>query len=277
MRTFFSSTICASLFISSFVHGAPLPAKKTATTTSTTHKSGSTVPFAADPSINVAAIYAAVQKATANPAPSGSFPTTTDDGGKQVQIYGDFPLLGGSSGMNKSGAAATSKTAPSTFHFIADMDTDCDGTDENCTGNPDGQSETSFGALSAAAVPYFVLPLSFTENKENKAVLRDNALGAIICDGKMFYGIYGDQDGDKPEEIGEASILMGRTCFPDTTIDGAHGHSEVDVAYIVFGEQVPDGVPSEGSKESKIDLAALKKLGDEQMTLLQSALGITPL
>ncbi|KAJ7867445.1 fungal chitosanase of glycosyl hydrolase group 75-domain-containing protein [Mycena leptocephala] len=242
------------------------------------NSSTSAVAFAADASINVAAIYAAVQSATKIPLDAGSYPSSTDDGGKTVQIYGDW-LTHGSGGQGGSNAStdgdmdsrAVKTSADSggvaAFHFIADMDTDCDGPDMNCKGNTDGQSKTSFGALNAAEIPYFVLPETFT--KAHTDILKQNALGAIICDGKMFYGIYGDQDGDDPEVIGEASVLMGKSCFPDTTVDGADGHHEVDVAYIVFGTQEMEVT------DDKLDLAALKEAGDEQMKLLQAALGIS--
>jgi hypothetical protein len=88
--------------------------------------------------------------------------------------------------------------------------------------------------------------------------------------------------------IGEASVLMGKSCFPDTTVDGADGHHEVDVACmllpftrslcvklnnlladIVFGTQEMEVT------DDKLDLAALKEAGDEQMKLLQAALGIS--
>ena len=48
-------------------------------------------------------------------------------------------------------------------------------------------------------------------------------------DGKMFYGIYGDSDGDDPEVIGEASWLMARTCFPNDDLNGNAGHGSADV------------------------------------------------
>ncbi|KAJ7474693.1 fungal chitosanase of glycosyl hydrolase group 75-domain-containing protein [Mycena latifolia] len=204
--------------------------------------------FSADPSINVAGIYAAAHASKAKSL--ASYPINSNR--KTItSIYGDWQNL----------------TGVSAFHFIADMDTDCDGTKSNCKGNRDGQTETSFGALDATRVPYFVLPERFT--LEHKAILKDNALGAIICDGKMFYGIYGDQDADSPQVIGEASILMGQTCFPGTVIDGENGHAENDVAYIVFGTKVPPGV-----QKNTIDMAALKAMGDAQVKLLQTALGL---
>lgn len=45
----------------------------------------------------------------------------------------------------------------------------------------------------------------------------------------MFYGIFGDSDGDTPQVIGEASWLMARTCFPDQGLNGNRGHADVDV------------------------------------------------
>jgi chitosanase len=45
----------------------------------------------------------------------------------------------------------------------------------------------------------------------------------------MFYGIYGDTDGDTPQVIGEASWLMARTCFPNDDLNGNSGHGKVDV------------------------------------------------
>lgn len=35
--------------------------------------------------------------------------------------------------------------------------------------------------------------------------------------------------GDTPEVIGEASILLAQTCFPNDSLGGNKGHSAVDV------------------------------------------------
>ncbi|KAJ7202067.1 fungal chitosanase of glycosyl hydrolase group 75-domain-containing protein [Mycena pura] len=203
--------------------------------------------FAADPSINAPAIYAAAQ--ASHTKILATYPTTPERKAYS-NIYGDW--------QNMTGVSA--------FHFIADMDVDCDGPKANCKGNTDGQPDTSFGALDATRVPYFVLPERFT--KDNKDILMDNALGAIICDGKMFYGIYGDQDADSPQVIGEASILIAQTCF-GASIDGGNGHPQNDVAYVVFGTKVPSGI-----QKTSIDISALKALGDAQAKLLQKALGV---
>ncbi|KAJ6457000.1 fungal chitosanase of glycosyl hydrolase group 75-domain-containing protein [Mycena vitilis] len=258
-------------------HSTPNPVstshRASSSASSSHHDPASNIPFAADPSINVAAIYSAVKSAKKQPLDQGrTYLSTTDKGGQPVHIYGDWLTLGRASRSRDLDSSRSTNNGVSAFHFIADMDTDCDGLDENCQGNSDGQSATSFGHLDASKVPFFVLPLRFTQAKDVVPILKPNALGAVICDGKMFYGIYGDQDGDSTPMIGEASILMGRTCFPGTTIDGAHGHSEIDVAYIVFGSEVPSGV---GDKT--IDMGALKSLGDAQVKALQTTLGIKAL
>ncbi|KAJ7583460.1 fungal chitosanase of glycosyl hydrolase group 75-domain-containing protein [Mycena floridula] len=238
---FFLQAVCFS-FVSLSVLAAPVPVRKQLSARS------SSSPFAADPSINVAGIYAAAKAATSKSL--DSFPPRQ---GKKsdVHIYGDWQDL----------------KDVSAFHFIADMDVDCDGVDADCAGNSGGDRHTSFGQLDASKVPYFVIPLRFTNSQKDK--LKSNALGAIICGGKMFYAIYGDQNGASHEVIGEGSLLLAKTCFPDAKISGNNGHDQSDVAYIVFGDKVPTGV-----KDTTIDISALKKLGDEQVKLLQSALGI---
>nr|GAT51646.1 predicted protein [Mycena chlorophos] len=214
-------------------HHTTSPSTVTAIATMTPDRSGNGLAaFAADPSINAAGIYAAAQRSQGRLLET--YPTSPD---RKIysNIYGDW--------LNLTGVSA--------FHFIADMDVDCDGPMANCQGNRDGQTETSFGALDAT-----------------KTMLMDNALGAIICNGKMVYGIYGDQDADSPEVIGEASILIAQTCF-GSTVNGNSGHAAADVAYIVFGNKVPGGVG-----KTNIDISALKTLGDVSARALQKALGL---
>ena len=56
-----------------------------------------------------------------------------------------------------------------------------------------------------------------------------NALSVVICAGQMFYAILGDTNGDIPEVMGEASILMGETCFPNANVSGSVGHDSTDI------------------------------------------------
>ena len=95
----------------------------------------------------------------------------------------------------------------------------------NIRGNADGQNETTWGALSAYNVPYIVVPNSFVESRK----IPQNALSVVICAGQMFYAILGDTNGNTPEVMGEASVLMGETCFPNADVSGAVGHDQTDV------------------------------------------------
>jgi|SRR5277367_3568558 chitosanase len=97
------------------------------------------------------------------------------------------------------------------------------------SGNPDGQPLTNFGALSAFNVPWVVVPDSFFQQSD----IPPNAISAVVCDGKVFYGIMGDTDADDPEVIGEASFLMGQTCFPTEDLGGDNGHTSLDVLCFV--------------------------------------------
>jgi len=206
--------------------------------------------FEADSSINVAGIYAAaVASAQKRSDVLASYAAEQGDP-INVDILGDWLGLQG---------------APSAYHWLADMDVDCDGVDYMCPNNPDGQDETNFGELDARQVPWYVIPNTFYVQQG----IQPNALGAVICNGKMYYGIFGDSNGDTPEVIGEASLLMAQTCFPGDGLDGGTGHVPLDVVYICFPTEVPSGVG-----DVTIDIGALKTLGDQQVTLLQQALGL---
>ncbi|KAJ7314336.1 fungal chitosanase of glycosyl hydrolase group 75-domain-containing protein [Mycena albidolilacea] len=201
--------------------------------------------FSADLSIDVAGILSAAQAATADSL--ASFPHNSD-APEDVEIFGDWANLPG----------------VSAFHFFADMDVDCDGS-VGCSGDGSEQSETSFGHLDASKVPFFVLPADFVA--EHGDIIHPNAVGAIICGGKMVYGIFGDANGATPQVIGEGSLLLAQTCFPNDGLNGNNGHEPLDVLYIVFGTAVAPGV-----KDETIDIDGLKAVGDEQVGLLQAAL-----
>ncbi|THU98230.1 Chitosanase-domain-containing protein, partial [Dendrothele bispora CBS 962.96] len=145
--------------------------------------------------------------------------------------------------------------------FMADMDVDCDGAEPN---DPSGQGQTTWGYLNADQVPFYVLPQSLVFDETDGEFVQPNSLGAIICGGKMFYAIMGDTNGDDVEHIGEASILLAQTCFPNDNLGGNNGHTSLDVAYIVFGDAV---LP--GDNQMTIDIQALKDLGDRTVREFQ--------
>ncbi|KAI3608025.1 extracellular chitosanase [Moniliophthora roreri] len=204
--------------------------------------------FAADASINAVRLWNAVNNSRSMRLASypWSYGTPAD-----VNIYADWLYI----------------TNSSILYFIADMDVDCDGVDYMCPGNSGGDRDTSFGHLDASKVPYYVIPARFYSQYYPKVL--PNALGAIICNGKIFYGIMGDTNGANPQMIGEASYLLARTCFPQDNLNGNRGHEARDVAYIIFGNQVPGGV-----QDQTIDINALKTLGDQQLRMLTRKLGI---
>lgn len=92
-------------------------------------------------------------------------------------------------------------------------------------GNTDGQPMTSYGNLSAYNVPYIVVPESYVDRKN----IPPNAISAVICNGQMYYAIMGDTNGDTPQVMGEASWLLGQTCFPNAALSGGNAHDKMDV------------------------------------------------
>ncbi|KAL4940202.1 hypothetical protein BDV06DRAFT_230498 [Aspergillus oleicola] len=156
--------------------------------------------------------------------------------------------------------------------WTADMDVDCDGIDSGCRGNEDGLPETNWGEMAAYEVPWIVIPDDYLE--ANQDVLPGNNIGAVICNGRMFYGILGDSNGDDPQLTGEASWLMARTCFPHEDLNGGEGHMEFDVTYIVFlGQQAV--LPDSAINDNYVtDFGALQSIGDRLVNALLLNIGL---
>ncbi|KAJ5702227.1 hypothetical protein N7488_009775 [Penicillium malachiteum] len=200
--------------------------------------------FAAITTAPIAALQIAAVKAS-HAAKDATYPVNRSSGATQVTIHSDWSNF-------TEGAA---------FVWVADMDVDCDGIDYRCKNNQDGQPQTNFGALAAYEVPWIVIPDKF--GTQYRSVLPGNNIAAVICDGKMLYGIYGDSDGDDPQVIGEASWLMARTCFPNDNLDGNNGHTGVDVTYILFlGNNTV--LPSSALNKNYItNFTTLRSMGDK--------------
>ncbi|RAL15906.1 glycoside hydrolase family 75 protein [Aspergillus homomorphus CBS 101889] len=213
--------------------------------------------FAAASSIPVAAIQSAAAKASSVPS-LATYPVNTDKNSPKSTIHNDW--------VKFSDGAALS--------WVADMDVDCDGIDYKCKGNGDGQPQTNWGALAAYEVPFIVIPDKFLT--ANTDLLPGNNVVAVICNGKMYYGILGDSNGDDPEVTGEASWLMARTCFPDEGLNGDNGHAAVDVTYIVFTGKDAVLPSSALGKNYLTNFTTLRSMGDKLMGALASHLGSTP-
>ncbi|RAH46649.1 glycoside hydrolase family 75 protein [Aspergillus brunneoviolaceus CBS 621.78] len=211
--------------------------------------------FAGASSIPVSAIQSAAAKASDVPS-LATYPVNTDKNSPKSTIHNDW--------VKFSDGAALS--------WVADMDVDCDGIDYKCSGNGDGQPQTNWGALAAYEVPFIVIPDKFLT--ANTDLLPGNNVAAVICNGKMYYGILGDSNGDDPEVTGEASWLMARTCFPDEGLSGDKGHTAADVTYIVFTGK--DAVlPSSALGKNYItNFTTLRSMGDKLMGALASKLGL---
>ncbi|KAF9239235.1 CAZyme family GH75 [Penicillium roqueforti] len=211
--------------------------------------------FAAGSSIPVTALQSAA--ATASTAvPDGTYPINRENGAQEVTIHSDWANF-------NQGAA---------YVWIADMDVDCDGIDYMCKEDADGLNQTNFGALAAYEVPFFVIPDRFGTQYAKQ--LPGNNIGAVICDGKMFYGVYGDSNGATPQVIGEASWLMARTCFPNDNLNGNNGHGDADVTYIIFTGN-NSVLPSSALNTSYVtNFSILRSMGDRLVTSLAQNLGL---
>jgi hypothetical protein len=53
------------------------------------------------------------------------------------------------------------------------------------------QANLKLPSAITTQVPYFVLPASFFESV-GPNIIQLNAVGAILCNGQMLYGIFGD-------------------------------------------------------------------------------------
>ncbi|KAK0210174.1 fungal chitosanase of glycosyl hydrolase group 75-domain-containing protein [Desarmillaria ectypa] len=206
------------------------------------------VDFSADTSIDAAGIYKAAAASLESEKSIVDSYVASQGAPKNVHIQADWLKL----------------QDISVYHVgILDMDVDCD--EVYASGNDDGQKETDFGALDARVIPWYVLPNHFIKAHMD---IKPNALGAIICSGKMYYTIFGDSNGHTLEMIGEGSLLLTQMCFPKDGFNGGKAGSLTIHLNIIFLSQVPSGV-----KKKTIDIGTLKALGDKQVWLLASALG----
>jgi hypothetical protein len=60
--------------------------------------------------------------------------------------------------------------------------------------------------LDARVVPWVVIP----DQAFHSLKIPPNAVSAVVCNSKIFYGIMGDTDADNPETIGEVPLRWGK-------------------------------------------------------------------
>lgn len=186
------------------------------------------------------------------------------------------------------------------------MDIDCDGANNSagaCANDPSGQSETAFkdtvqtfgiSDLDANIHPYVVFgneggSPSFNPSPSMKAL----SVMAIVCNNQVvsfyidpfpshlgiiesnierkFYGIWGDTNGGT--STGEASLALGKLCFPNDGLSGDNGHDPKDVLFIGFtgSGAVPGKSGANWAAKNTNDFEnSIKALGDKLVAGLKA-------
>jgi hypothetical protein len=171
---------------------------------------------------------------------------------------------------------------------LANMDICCDGIqggpsdDGRCASSPSTQSITAFQwilesygtnqtDLDANAHPYVVFG-NVGEDPDWPSFdpqaygIEPLSVMAVVCGGKLFYGVWGDMNGDDGDDamIGEASISLATACFGED-VNGNYGYNENDILYIGFPgvDAVPgaDGAAWTAQNFAEFE-ASIAELGD---------------
>ncbi|KAB8067779.1 fungal chitosanase of glycosyl hydrolase group 75-domain-containing protein [Aspergillus leporis] len=164
------------------------------------------------------------------------------------------------------------------------MDVDCDGANNSagkCSDDKSGQGHTAFkddvkkfgiSDLDANIHPYIVFG---NEDDSPKFLPKDHGMQplsvmAVVCNGKLHYGIWGDTNGGT--STGEASLSMAELCFPEENPSGDSGHDDNDVLYIGFTSKdaVPGSSANWKAKKGKDFEDSIKSLGDKLVAGLKA-------
>ncbi|KAJ5806709.1 Fungal chitosanase [Penicillium riverlandense] len=164
----------------------------------------------------------------------------------------------------------------------ADMDVDCDGADNSsgaCSNDPSGQGVTAFQSevskygisdLNANIHPYVVFGNedSNPQFAPNKFGMEPLSVMAVVCNGQLHYGIWGDTNGGTA--TGEAAISTAELCFPNAGITGDNGHTPRDVLYIGFkGKEAFPGAKADWkAKNTKAFEESIRPIGDRLVAKL---------
>ncbi|KAI1820809.1 chitosanase [Xylaria intraflava] len=178
---------------------------------------------------------------------------------------------------------------------LADMDIDCDGAqkdspanDGRCGSSEDTQDVTAFADtvsgyksgikdLDSYIHPYVVFGNSgsksgYTNFKPRDYGIEPLSLMAVVCNDKLVYGIWGDENGDDGDKslIGESSLALATACFGDS-MNGNNGHDKTDVLYIAFkGKNAVPGADGAAWDATSYDdfEASIEDLGDSLVGMI---------
>ncbi|WPG98148.1 chitosanase [Acrodontium crateriforme] len=169
---------------------------------------------------------------------------------------------------------------------LVNMDIDCDGdqrsnrpgNDGRCGPSDDTQNETSFGYIAAGYSNSHIKELNayvhtyvVLGNEDTKPSFNPKDHGieplsvvAVVCGDNMFYGVWGDENGNDGQPlVGEASLSMATLCY-GKSVNGNSGHDDNDVMYIAFkGQDAVPGTKANWDAQSATDFEnSLASTGD---------------
>ena len=149
---------------------------------------------------------------------------------------------------NKNGGKAPICASGNAYYWTSGMAIDCDGqTTTQCNKNTDCcyQPDTSFHQsdgkpLSAAVLPYVVIPLPGKIWSYKKAGLKGGDVVVVIYKGQVEYAVFGDEGPNT--SIGEASYATAKALGIDD--NPKTGGTAGPVTYIVFKNSVVSPIES---------------------------------
>ncbi|HEV3359142.1 MAG TPA: glycoside hydrolase family 75 protein [Pseudonocardiaceae bacterium] len=155
---------------------------------------------------------------------------------------------------NKNGGKAPICASGSAFYWTSGMAIDCDGqVTAHCNKNTDCcfQPDTSFHQsdgkpLSAAVLPYVVIPLPGKIWSYQKAGLKGGDVVVVIYKGQVEYAVFGDEGPN--DSIGEASYATAKSLGIDD--NPKTGGTAGPVTYIVFKNSVVSPIESHANAVS---------------------------
>lgn len=155
---------------------------------------------------------------------------------------------------NKNGGKAPICASGNAYYWTSGMAIDCDGqTTTQCNKNTDCcyQPDTSFHQsdgkpLSAAVLPYVVIPLPGKIWSYKKAGLKGGDVVVVIYKGQVEYAVFGDEGPN--DSIGEASYATAKSLGIDD--NPKTGGTAGPVTYIVFKNSVVSPIESHANAVS---------------------------
>ena len=152
---------------------------------------------------------------------------------------------------NKNGGKAPICASGNAYYWTSGMAIDCDGqTTTQCNKNTDCcyQPDTSFHQsdgkpLSAAVLPYVVIPLPGKIWSYKTAGLKGGDVVVVIYKGQVEYAVFGDEGPN--DSIGESSYATAKALGIDD--NPKTGGTAGPVTYIVFKNSVVAPIENHGN------------------------------